>query len=37
MPSYFANVFYENANVYNYNTGHAHDYHLTMQCTERVF
>jgi len=27
MPSYFANVFHENADVHNYNTRHAHDYH----------
>jgi len=35
MASYFANVFHENADVHNYNTRHAHDYHIT--CTERVF
>jgi len=33
MPSYFANVFHENADVHNHNTRHAHDNHITMHRT----
>jgi len=39
MPSYFADVFHEIANVHKYNTRHAQDYHIAYYavCTELVF